>query len=476
MSRSFASALLVLIALTHATFFIIYQSPDWLTEWTDQHGYTMLGRAVAETGRFTRYPYYPRFVPEVIRTPGYPLFVAAVDRVVGQGFLPVAAAQAVIFAAICLLVGAMARLVVRDQSAFAAALLTSLYPPLPYFAALTLTEVFTTFLVTLGVYLWLRALGGGNRAAAAAGAILAWAALSRPAFQYLSLALVAAACLVAPRGPTARRRSAVMLAVWAAVIAPWLLYNVSYLNMLTFTPAGGIGRTLWEGTWQVALPGRVEATLTDIADTTPDRVALDDKVRTYAGRMQMDAAPMLRYVHQWQDIRRIWTTPQEPWERAVARIAADREYLRVGLENIRRNPVRHVWRRATRGVLLLWITEIPVRYSDINALPPIAIRAIWLPQALLIAAAIAGFHTIWRLGSRAEAAAFAALIAYVTAVHAVLYSEARYALPAKPVVLLLATIAVSRFAAGRRPGRPLRRESSKETTVLSVTDQGAVGR
>ena len=40
-------------------------SPDWATEWTDQNGYMMLGRALADTGRFTRYPDYPRFVPEV---------------------------------------------------------------------------------------------------------------------------------------------------------------------------------------------------------------------------------------------------------------------------------------------------------------------------------------------------------------------------------------------------------------------------
>jgi hypothetical protein len=257
------------------------------------------------------------------------------------------------------------------------------------------------------------------------------------------------------------------------VIAPWLLYNATYLKMLTFTPAGGIGRTLWEGTWQVALPGRVQTTLTTIADTTADRATLDGRVRDYAGRMQMDAAPMLRYVHQWQDIRKIWTEPQEPWERATARIAADGEYLRVGLENIRRNPARHVRLRATRGVLLLWVTEIPVRYSDINALSPMAIRAIWLPQALLIVAAMAGLWSVWRTGGRAEAAAFAALIAYVTAVHAALYSEARYALPAKPVVLLLATVAVSQFVAGRHGGSSTVAEPDKETTVLSVTDRGA---
>src|SRR3954469_25271243 len=128
MSRSFARALIVLVALAHATFFIIYQSRDWLTEWTDQSGYTRLGDALAHTGHLTRYPEYPRFVPDVLRTPGYPLFVAAVNRSIGEGQLPVAAAQAAVFAGTCLLVYAMAGLVAGDRVAFAAGLATALYP------------------------------------------------------------------------------------------------------------------------------------------------------------------------------------------------------------------------------------------------------------------------------------------------------------------------------------------------------------
>ena len=234
-----------------------------------------------------------------------------------------------------------------------------------------------------------------------------------------------------------------VLAVMAVVVTPWLIYNVVYLHMLTFTPAGGIGRSIWEGAWQVAFPGRVQSALTEMAATTWDRAALDEKVRAYSAQVQMDSAPMLRYVHEWQTIRKLWDDPRDPMERALKRIEADHEYGRVGLDNIKRDPVLHLWRRATRGVALLWITHIPVRYTDINALPTAAIRAMWLLQALLMAAAIAGLYVLWRRGARTEAAAFAALIVYVTAVHAVLYSEARYALPAEPVVLLLATIAVS---------------------------------
>jgi hypothetical protein len=236
----------------------------------------------------------------------------------------------------------------------------------------------------------------------------------------------------------------VMLVAFAATVVPWVVHNVIYFNTVSISPpAAGIGRTLWEGNWQVAWPGRVQATLTHLAETIWDRATLDEKVRAYASSVQMDPGLMLRYVHEWQDMRRRWDDPQEPAERAGARAEADGEYGRLAFENIRRDPVRHIWRRLTRGVLLLWITDIPVRHSDINALPTIAIRTIWFLQALLMLAAMAGLWFLWRHGARTEAAVFAALIVYVTAVHTVLFSESRYALPAKPVVMLLATVAVS---------------------------------
>jgi 4-amino-4-deoxy-L-arabinose transferase-like glycosyltransferase len=450
MSRPLARALIVLIALAHAAFFIVYQRPDWPTQWTDQNGYLRLGRAISQTGHFTRYPDDPRFIPEVLRTPGYPLFVAAVDLTLGEGQLPVAIAQAGLYAGICLLVYAAARLVARDGVAFAAGLATALYPPLPYYGALTLTELFTSFVVTLGVYFWLRALRGGVGWAAGAGAALAWAALTRPTFQFLLVALILFGWLVAPRRVAVLRAGAVALAVSVVVVAPWIRYNAAHLDRVAFSPpAAGIGRTLWEGNWQIALPGRVEATLTHLAETIWDRPSLDARVRAYADQLRRDPEPMLRYVHQWQDVRTMWDRPQDPMERTVARVAADHEYERLALDNIRRHPLAHIRGRATRAVALLWIAEIPVRYSDINQLPPMAIRAMWLAQAALMAASLAGLVVLWRWGARAEAAALAALVLYVTAVHVVLYSEARYALPAKPAVLLLATVAVAHAIRGR---------------------------
>ena len=451
MSRRLSCLLIASVAAAHAAIFIAYQRPDWNTQWTDQNGYLLLGRLLAKTGRFTRFANTPLYVPEAIRTPVYPALVAGLDLVFGESHVVIALAQAALFVIICWLVYAIGRAVTSDRIAMAAGLVTALYPPLPYFGALVLTETLTTFLVTTGMALWLRALrqSGAERKGTvgpflASGLVFALTALTRPAFQYLPLFLMAAG-VFAPRDVRRLRwrGGLVMLAAFFAAVVPWLAYNAVYFKSVTFTPAGGPGRQLFEGTWQVQLPGRVETELTTIADSTPDRTTLDERVRAVAARSRLPAEPMLRYVHQHQDIRRIWTEPQDPWERVSARIAADREYWRVGLENIRQNPVRHVWRRAVRGTFLLWASEIPVRYSDINRLSPLTIRAIWLSQVALMLLAAWGAVVLARRRARDEALAIAALVLYITAVHTPLYAEARYSLPAMPMILLLTTVAVA---------------------------------
>jgi 4-amino-4-deoxy-L-arabinose transferase-like glycosyltransferase len=457
MSRGFARALIAVVALSNAALFIGYQSADWTTYWTDQNGYLVLGEALSKTGRFTRYAFHPQFIPEVIRTPGYPLFVAAVNLTLGPGHLQVAIAQAFVFAAICLLASGMARLLAGDRAALAAGLVCALYPTFPYFAALTLSDLFTTLLVTLGLYAWLRAIREGRRWIVAAGVAFAAAAVTRPSFQYLPVALLLFAGVITPRSRVVITRAALMLAVAVAAVAPWMLYILVNFHTVSLSPpAAGIGRNLWEGHWQIAFPGRVQTTLTQLAETTWDRPTLDRRVEEYAGSVALDPAPMLDYVHQWQDMRRMWDTPKEPVARAAARVAADAEYGRLALEDIRRDPIRHLRGRLTRGAALLWVTEIPVRYSDINRLPVIVIRGLWLAQGLLMVMAAVGIASLWGRW-RAEAAVFVGVFVYLTAVHVVLYSEARYTLPARPAMLVLAVIGV-------------------QATALSVTHRGWRGR
>jgi hypothetical protein len=445
------------VAVIHGAFFLWYQSSDWTTSWSDQDGYRRLGQVLSTTGKFTRFPDAPTFVPEVIRTPAYPIFVASIYKVFGEHQIAVAIAQIGLFTIVCMLVYAIARRLVPERVAWLAALITALFSPIPYFAALTMTEVWTTLWFTIAMWLVVRAIEElAPRQFIVLGVVCAIAALSRPVFVLFPFALAGVGIVVLPL--VARRASrprpplwhwGAMLGSFAITMLPWLTYNYVTLGAFTLSPAGGIGRGMWEGSWQATWSGRLQNELTHLADDIEDRAELDRRVAEIASRERLPAEPMLEYVHQWEDIRRIWVDPTDANERARARVLADREYLRVALENIRRDSAAHLAKRLGRGVFVLWAGEIPFRYSEINDLPPWIIRVCWTIQALIVAAALYGLVVLARSG-RPDAAVFlAAPIVYVTAVHFPLLTEARQSLPAIPVVLLLATIGVTSLISPR---------------------------
>ena len=437
---------ITLVAVAHGLFFIWYQRPDWSSQWPDQDGYRRLGAVLAATGKFTRFPDARPFVPEVIRTPVYPLFLATIYKFAGMRQLPVALAQTALFAAICLLVFAIARRMASDAVALGAAALTALFPPIPYFGALVMTEVWTTFLFTASMWTLFRAVESGRALSwAACGVLIALTTLSRPVFVLFPVALAGVGLVLFPLAGVTRRPSPrswmILLAAFAVAMVPWMSYNYATLGRFTLSPAGGLGRGLWEGSWQATWSGRLQDELTHLADDIDDRAALDRRVEAVAAREHLPAAPMLEYVHQWEDIRLIWTAPVDPFERAVARVKADQEYQRVAMDNLRRDSISHLARRLARGVFVLWAGEIPFRYSVINDLPKAVIRACWAIQALLFLAACAGAFMLARRGQVAASLLLCAPILYITAVHFPLLTEARQSLPAQPIVLLLATIA-----------------------------------
>jgi 4-amino-4-deoxy-L-arabinose transferase-like glycosyltransferase len=440
--RARSLLLVAAVALAHAAAYNVHQQPDWGVSWTDQGGYQRLGEVLAATGQFTRYPDASVFVPEVIRTPGYPAYVALVYLAFGAGNqMALAVTQAFVFAALCLIVFAIARRITTERNALAAAWLAALFPPFPYFAALALTELWTAFVLSLAMLACIHAAQTGRLSRyALAGVLFSLTTLVRPAFVLLPFFLAFAVPMLVR---SARKRRALVgwafLCLAAALtLAPWLTYNYVHLGRLTLSPAGGVGRGLWEASWQGRWPGRIQAALTEAADATPDRAELDRKAFAIAEESGLDPAPMRVYVHEWRTIHDMWDTPTDPMERADARIAADRAYLAAAVEHMREDPVGHVIRRLTRGPFVLWAAEIPVRYTSINSLPVAAIRGMWLLQVLLLVAAALGAARLARGGRWLETTVLVLPLVYVTAVHLPLLCEARQSLPVKPLVIILA--------------------------------------
>jgi len=341
--------------------------------------------------------------------------------------------------------------------AIAAAALTALFPPIPYFGALVMTEVWTTF--WFAVSAWLVVSGVQDRSTAkfvALGAALGVTTLSRPVFVLYPIALAVIGLVI---GPALRVRERLRASCWMAMVAgfavvmlPWFTYNYVTLGRFTLSPAGGIGRGLWEGSWQAVWPGRVQNELTHAADEIDDRHMLDRRVIEIAERERLSPGPMLEYVHQWEDIRRIWTEPVDPLERAAARVRADEEYRRVAIVNVRRDSPSHLLKRLARSMVILWAGEIPFRYSEINDLPPLLVYFCWAVQLGLLGMAMIGIRTFFRNRDWMMACLFALPIAYVSAVHFPLLTEARQSLPAMPTVLILAAIGAAPLTANARIG------------------------
>ena len=448
--RQRAMLVICLVALAHAALYIVYQAPDReaMVNWSDQRGYQRLGENLATTGQFTRYAGTETFAPEVIRTPGYPAFVAVIYKLFGVGNnTAIAVAQALVFAAICLLVFALVRRAWSPRAALLAAALTALYAPLPYFGALVVTELWTALVATAAMVIVIRAAqGGALRDFALAGMLLSATTIVRPAFVLMPFFFaLAVPVLVRTQRTVPRLKGWGVLTLTAGLtLLPWFTYNYVNLGQFTLSPAGGIGRGLWEGSWQGQWPGRIQAELTTLAEATADRQELNRLVEAKAADTGLPAGPMLQYVNEWRDVRLIWDTPTEPMARVRARVEADGEYLRYALIHMRADPVGHVRRRVGRGLFILWATEIPIRYRDINAMPTLVIRAIWLVQVVLLLVAARGAVVLARGGRWLEAVLLTLPIIYVTGVHLPLLCEARQSLPVKPVVLALAAIGLSK--------------------------------
>ena len=445
-TRPIFLALICLIALIHGALYIVNMRPDWDVAWTDQAGYKQLGAVLAETGKFTRYPDYPTFVPEVIRTPGYPAFVALIYRLFGVGNdIAVTAAQAIAYAALCLVVFAIARRIAAMRVATIAALLTALFAPLAHFAALVLTEFWTTFVATIAMVFVLRAVQQQRLADFAGGGLLLSATtLVRPAFVLLPFFLAVAMPVVvrSQRNASAVRGWGVLALAAAITLLPWFTYNYVYLGRFTLSPAGGIGRGLWEGSWQGLWPGRVQAELTALAEANVD---VESRVRAIADANSQRPDLMLQYVREWRTIHDLWDAPQDPLERASARVRADSEYLAAAMNNIRRDPIGHATRRLTYGLFVLWAADIPIRYSEINRTPTLIVRLIWLAQVAILLLAAIGCLTLARRGRWTETVLLALPLVYVTGVHLPLLCEARQSLPVKPLVIVLAAVGIGRF-------------------------------
>lgn len=437
MTRSLAAACALAFALTIA--YAAYLQPEWEPTRDDQFEYLALARGLALRGEYTRAAPGQPFYPEWLRAPGYPLALAPLCATAGCGHWQVAIAQALLASVLVALSYRLARRYLERPRAIAAAWLTAAYPLFAYLAALPLSDLLaaTLFVALLDRVLAVRA-GAGPAAAAVCGLLCGALAVTRPAF--IPFVLVAAG-LALPRA----REALAVVAVAAAIIAPWAAYSQAHLGRPL---PGNSGAVLWIGYFQgkaVGLPADHDAfRAAALAARDPAAVA------QAGARLGLDAVESTEASAAIREI--------ETFESSADRLAQSRSYGALNdslsaraLRLIAHDPAGWVARGLGTRTLELVAHDEPYRVRDAAAVPSVLRLLAVVTQLLLLALAFAGLLVVAR--RRPGPALVAAVaIGYVWLSAVPFQTEARYALPARPLLLTLVVAGSAVLPPFRAPG------------------------
>ena len=358
--------------------------------------------------------------------------------------MTVALVHAVLFAALCLVVMRIGALVWSPGVGIAAGIAAALYPPFPYWAAMSLTEILTTLTLTLAVWFFLR----GMRSKVAldfvlAGLAFGYLAITRPAWALLAPGLAGLLTLLAwwrrdAVGLTLRR-FVVMGGAMLLVVVPWVGFVYVHFHVVSLNPVA-FWRTAYWGYWQGVFPGRTAVELDQVTDSDLH----GDAPLAGSGR----SAPT-------------WTACGPTWRRRAASVpcgAASKTNTRRSEARHRRRLARdHSSASARRRFLELPVPAVDVRivralggrHSDPllddqrgprRGDPRYRARPGHPPRAVRGGGRRAPSRR-WRRGSDVLLT-----LLYTEAVHVFIHTDIRFSLPVKPLVVLLAVLAVSRLA------------------------------
>jgi 4-amino-4-deoxy-L-arabinose transferase-like glycosyltransferase len=441
--RALVLAVLALVAFAHAAFFIEHMRPDreqfWAAAPASAGGYSALARNILQ-GAYTQDAAAgtPAARPDTQRTPGYPLYVSGVYAVFGVDDGAVLWSHAVMFVLACLGVYALGRRVGGDRVGIVAGFFTALYAPIPKYGGMVWAEMLTTLLQVVALLLLAMALSRRSLPLyGAAGAVFGLLALTRPAFIFEPLLLMALVVLWAWRAGEPRAgvaAAATVLAVWALVLAPWAIFNYVRFGKATPTVVRTFGKQIWYGYWVSKFPTRVLIGLEDVVvrvkrgEAAPQEVPA--LVRPLGGAQDL----MEQFVEEY-----VWQPPlTEPGAngKVVQDMLKDRYYFERARDHIAGDVVSYVKNQLFFVSFKYWAGEIPVRLLLIRHVPRAVIYAGFLVQAALVALAVVG---AWRLRRRPMMLALvAAPLVYLYVIHLPFHLEPRYSVPVKPLLLVLA--------------------------------------
>ena len=394
----------------------------------DAQDYDGIAARLAERGEFVS----KSGRPTSIRPPLYPAFVALIYRFAGMhNYAAVYAIQSLLNLATIWLVYRLGSAAYDRRVGLYAAVIFGFYPTFLAYEHLLLTEVLATFLLTAAILaLVLGRARNELRLSATAGLLFGLAALTRSAT--LLLMPFAAVWILCAWPETIRRRcvaAAIIIAAFAATIAPWSYRNTRVQDTFTMIDVMG-GRN--------AMMGNYEHTPLERSWATIDIVEEE---------------------RAW--IRTLRETYPREFQGGLSQGKIDKLAMRYALNFMREHPDLTL-RRSLVKFFNFWQLEREIVAEAEHGFFGLSGRTALIASALLICGYYAAclFAAVFGavLKPPSDSALHALLILCIAipcAAHTLIFAHSRYHLPLVPLLAIYAASAVvQRREIFARPGSP----------------------
>jgi hypothetical protein len=224
-------------------------------------------------------------VPTAFWPVGYPGFLGLLFYIFEPTLLVGQYANLVLSVLSLLLVYLLARKLTRyEYAARLSVLLLALYPNYAAYTSVTLSEIYFTFLLLLGVYLFITLRGGWR--ILGVGIVFGLAALTKPQFVFIPALLTSMLMLERPRAVGFRQAAVtgiLIYAIMAAVLVPWAVRNTLIFGEVILISTNG-GVTLLSGNNPSArgLLNERDPLVQSRGFSVADQVASDQRARALA--------------------------------------------------------------------------------------------------------------------------------------------------------------------------------------------------
>jgi 4-amino-4-deoxy-L-arabinose transferase-like glycosyltransferase len=391
--RLYPGGILILALVIRLAFVLAFPQPEVAA---DAWQYITIGWNLASGHGYSTDETAP-FTPTAYRAPLYPSLLAVIFHFIGRDLTAVRLVQTVLGALAAVVTFYVGRETTDDwRVGTLAALIFAVYPAGVFYCGYILVETTYTFLLSLAVLFFVRAVRRDSRRdSALSGALLGLTALTRPAPLLFPLVALAVGLLVFHSWHRTLVHLALITGVMAVVLLPWTVRNYLVFDAILPVVYKGMGSQLWLGN---------RAAQEDVAN--PDEVARVERVRE---REELTAG----------------LTP----------VQAQQKMLREGLKEITHDPGWYA-HMVIAKVIKLW--RYPIGGPTLDGISPLAGAGLGVVYFGLLLTALVGLAVSlrrWR-----DVLPLLSVLVYFVGLHGLLHAIPRYHLPLLPYVFVLASV------------------------------------